>query len=184
MKKTILPALAALTLLASCGAGNASEPTIASSEPTVASSKEAESTPTILQRALTSLADGELYFDINLSSIPQGVSFSVGGAAVTESKKITMKQGMEFSFAGDFGKDIYIYHIIDGSSSVASGGGKQTPDKWLAYSNRIFGRFAETFYGDRVYFCITDTKGGWSKTFAGVDATLSVQFPVGDTSAN
>ena len=171
MKKFSLLPLAATMLLMSCSGGNTSStirPQPASSQPEESSvSSKAES-------KMTSIDLGKMYLDINFANKPEGFKIKVGDQTITETTTISMNSSMTFTVEGKL-NNVCFYRAVETSTLAWSAGKSEHVDEEAA--NDMLGRYltrvASRLSDARVYFCITDTVGGWSKSIAGVDWVMT-----------
>ena len=169
MKTTkILPLLASFLLV---GCSNSSQP--ASSQtgfvPPEPSSSSAVSSK------MTSIDPGKMYLEINLSSKPENFGIKVGNEVITETKTIALSSDMEFTVQGTL-NNVCFYRAIETVNPIVWSAGKtENVDEEVASNmlGRYLTRIAATQSGARVYFCITDTVGGWNKTIPGVDWVIT-----------
>ena len=176
MKKFNLLPLAATMLLMSCSGGSTgftSQPQRSSSQPQESSiSSKAES-------KMTSIDLGKMYLDINFASKPEGFKIKVGDQTITETTTISMNSSMTFTVEGKL-NNVCFYRAVETSTPTWSAGKSEHVDEEAA--NNMLGRYltrvANKLSDARVYFCITDTEGGWSKSIAGVDWIITNYSPV------
>ena len=176
MKKFNLLPLAATMLLMSCSGGSTgftSQPQRSSSQPQESSiSSKAES-------KMTSIDLGKMYLDINFANKPEGFKIKVGDQTITETTTISMNSSMTFTVEGKL-NNVCFYRAVETSTPTWSAGKSEHVDEEAA--NNMLGRYltrvANKLSDARVYFCITDTEGGWSKSIPGVDWIITNYSPV------
>ena len=171
MKKFNLLPLAATMLLMSCSGGSTgftSQSQPASSQPEESSlSSKAES-------KMTSIDLGKMYLDINFANKPEGFAIKVGGQTITETTTIALSSTMEFTVEGEL-NNVCFYRAIETATPTWSVFTAENVDEEVAANTlaRYLKSAAKNFSDARVYFCITDTVGNWSKTVPGVDWIIS-----------
>ena len=168
--KKILPLLASLLMLAACGQTNTQD---ASKQEPAETSQAAETSATTNYK-LTFLEDAEIYVDFNFTNKPEGLTVKVGNVELTESGKAKMTKGFDYEVGASFVNPINIYHIVDTGSAV-SVGKSEGVDAEVASQRigRYLENFANTQYGYRVYFCLSDKANGWSTTLPGVNESMN-----------
>lgn len=168
--KKFFPLVASLLLLASCSESNV----INSSDSSISQTSE-QTSVSISKNVLTFLEDGELYIDLNLTSIPEGFSIKINDKTLTATGKVTMTKDFTSQVNGTLEAPIYIYRIEDTGGVLGQGGGKVSDTaNPVEMISAYLTRYAKRLYESRIYLCITDKEKGWDKTLAGVDASLSI----------
>ena len=170
----ILPLLAAMLLVGCSG----TTPTPASQGPISQEPESVESAPKVVSK-MTSIDLGKMYLEINLSKKSNDFKIKVGGQEITNTTTITMSSTMEFTVEGTL-NNVCFYRAIETPEPIAwSAGRAENVDEEAAnnFLARYLKKIVSTQSGARVYFCITDTVGGWNKTMPGVDWVINAYAP-------
>lgn len=168
--KKIIPLIATMLLMTACGNSQTSTSTSqGGSEASQQESSSQQAGPT-----LSFLQPSEIYVDFNFTTAPEGLSVKIGDTVLTAPGKATMTQGFTYEVKGTFAGKVSIYHAIDAGDGVVSGGKAENKDagEVATLASNYLGNFANKQYDKRIYFCLTDQVGGWSKTLAGVNDIL------------
>ena len=171
--KKLIPLVASLLLLASCGNEGSITPPPSSAPVSSAPAQESSEATQLVTHYLSFLEDGEIYVDLNFDKAPEGLSVKIGETTFTSSGKAKMTQNFTYAVTGTFTEKMNIYYLIDAGAPLG-GGIKEGYDADGVQSiiERYLKNFSEKQYGYRVYLCLSDKASGWSKTLEGVDQGL------------
>ena len=174
MKKFNLLPLAATMLLMSCSGGN----TGFTSQPQPSSQPGESSLSSKAESKMTSIDLGKMYLDINFANKPEGFAIKVGDQTITETTTIALSSTMKFTVEGKL-NNVCFYRAIETATPTWSAGKSENVDEEVAADRlgRYLDAVAKRFSDARVYFCITDTVGNWSKTVPGVDWIITSYSP-------
>ena len=174
--RKIIPLFASLLLLTACS--------VESNTPSKPSGGEggqggpSEPAQPETKTYMTTIGEGKLYIDINLSTPIEGFAIKYGDQTVTETKTIDMPAAnTEFTVTGTL-NNICFYRAVE-DTGVINGGVSENVDEEVAnnmLAKQLQGltKLAKTA---KCYICITDTVGGWSKTIPGVDTIITKYKP-------
>ncbi len=173
MKKALLLLALPLLFVAACDSNNnTNSGTTPKTDPTPSADPE-PSTP-VATTKMTTIGLNEIYFDFNFTTPIEGFKIKVGTDEYTTSGKQTLKKNQTYVFEGTPSKAYNIYSAIeaDGVTNASASTGVSV-DGLKTIIERNLNRFAKFESDYRIYFCITDTANGWSKTIPGVDEIIS-----------
>ena len=174
MKKALLLLVLPLLFVAACNSNNnTNSGTTPKTDPTPSTDPEPTPTP-VATTKMTTIGLNEIYFDFNFTTPIEGFKIKVGNEEYTTSGKQTLKKNETYVFEGTPSKAYNIYSAIE-SNGVTNGSASTgvSVDGLKTIIERNLNKFAKFESDYRIYFCITDTEKGWSKTIPGVDEIIS-----------
>lgn len=179
MKKALLLlALPFLFLTACDGGNNSNSGTTPKTDPTPSKADPEPTTPKVTTSYMTSIKSGDIYFDFNFTTPIEGFKVKVGDTEITQSGNHTLQKNQTYTVEGNPTIKYNIYAALEWSSdsgvstnaSIGTGiSAEAVTDRIARYLNS-YAKFDSSY---KIYFCVTDTTDGWSKTIAGVDTIIS-----------
>ncbi len=185
MKKALLLLALPLLFVAACDSkNNTNSGTTPKTDPTPAADPEPTPTPTptVTTSYMTSIKPGDIYFDFNFTTSIEGFKVKVGDTEITQSGNHTLQKNQTYTVEGEPTIKYNIYAALEWSSdsgvstnaSIGTGiAAEAVTDRIARYLNS-YAKFDSSY---RIYFCVTDTENGWSKTIPGVDTIITKYKP-------
>ena len=182
MKKALLLLAIPLLFVAACDSkGSSNSGTTPKTDPTpseVDPEPSTPSTPTVTTSYMTSIKPGDIYFDFNFTTSIEGFKIKVGDTEITQSGNHTLQKNQTYTVEGEPTIKYNIYAALEWSSDsgVSTNASIGTGIDAAAVTDRIaryLNSYAKFDSSYRIYFCVTDTENGWSKTIPGVDTIIT-----------
>lgn len=181
MKKALLLAIP-LLFVAACDSKGTTNSGTQKNDPTPSevdpepSTPSTPSTPTVTTSYMTSIKPGDIYF--NFTTSIEGFKVKVGDTEITQSGNHTLQKNQTYTVEGEPTIKYNIYAALEWSSdsgvstnaSIGTGIDAETVTDRIARYLNSYAKFDSSY---RIYFCVTDTENGWSKTIPGVDTIIS-----------
>lgn len=173
MKKALLLLALPLLFVAACDSNNnTNSGTTPKTDPTPSTDPE-PSTPVATTTYMTTINEGEIYFDFNLTTAIEGLKIKSETKDYVAGKQ-AFEKNAKFTFEGTPTVKYNLYEAIESGGvyqsakkeGISTEGLKDMVERHLNAYSKLSGNY-------RIYFCITDTAQGWSKTIPGVDDIIT-----------
>ena len=178
MKKALLLlALPFLFLTACDGGNNSNSGTTPKTDPSPSQTDpepSTPSTPTVTTTYMTTINEGDIYFDFNFTTPIEGFKIKVGDTEITQSGNHTLQKNQTYTVEGNPTIKYNIYEAIESGGVYQSSKSEGVTTEGLkSIVERHLNTYSAKNSNYRIYFCITDTAKGWSKTIPGVDDIIT-----------
>ena len=173
MKKALLLLALPLLFVAACDSNNnTNSGTTPKQDPTPEADPD-PATPAAKTTYMTTINEGEIYFDFNLSTPIEGLKIKTATKEYVAGKQ-TYEKNTTYTFEGTSTTKYNVYEAIESGGVYQSSKSEGITTEGLkSIVERHLNAYSKSDSNYRIYFCITDTAKGWSKTIPGVDDIIT-----------
>lgn len=174
MKKALLLLALPLLFVVACDSkNNTNSGTTPKTDPTPSTEPEPTPTPAQTTTYMTTINEGEIYFDFNLSTPIEGLKIKTATKDYVVGKQ-TYEKNTTYTFEGTSTAKYNVYEAIESGGVYQSSKSEGITTEGLkSIVERHLNAYSKSDSNYRIYFCITDTAKGWSKTIPGVDDIIT-----------